>query len=123
MPWNFNNAGSAITPVALRGDRQSAAGLVLEKGLAFFRDYISAVDGDRCSMYPTCSSYGVQAVQKHGFFIGLFMTADRLIHESNEMDYAPQVNINGRIRFFDPVEWNDFWWSPGVHNPNRDIDN
>jgi len=40
-------------------------------------------------MYPTCASYSRQVIRKHGVFIGIAMTADRLIHEGNEMDYAP----------------------------------
>ena len=38
------------------------------------------------------------------------MTADRLIHEGNEMDYAPLVKVGDRYKFYDPVSNNDFWW-------------
>ncbi|MBA7560484.1 putative membrane protein insertion efficiency factor [subsurface metagenome] len=79
-------------------------------GLNFFSEYISQVDGDRCPMYPTCASYSRQVIKKHGFFMGIVMTADRLIHESNEMDYAPLVKVGGGMRYSDPVSENDFWW-------------
>jgi len=69
-------------------------------------------------MYPTCSSYSLQVIEKHGFFIGIVMTADRLIHESNEMDYAPIINTGNKLRYFDPVSNNDFWWDGG-----RELDN
>jgi uncharacterized protein YneR len=61
-------------------------------------------------MYPSYSAYSIQAIQKHGFFIGIMMTADRLIHEVNEMDHVPFVDGRDELRFYDPVENNDFWW-------------
>lgn len=72
---------------------------------------ISRVDGNRCSMYPTCSNYSIEAIEKHGLLIGIVMTCDRLIHEANEMDYAPPVEGVDSLRYADPVENNDFWWS------------
>lgn len=72
---------------------------------------ISRVDGNRCPMYPTCSHYSLEAIGKHGLLIGIVMTFDRLIHESNEMDYAPLVEVGDAVRYADPVENNDFWWS------------
>jgi hypothetical protein len=72
---------------------------------------ISRVDGNRCPMYPTCSHYSIEAIEKHGFLIGIIMTCDRLIHESNEMDYAPLVEVGDTVKYADPVENNDFWWS------------
>lgn len=78
--------------------------------LNFFSEYISRVDGDRCPMYPTCASYSRQVIKKHGFFMGIVMMADRLIHEGNEMDYAPLVKVGSGVRYHDPVSWNDYWW-------------
>jgi uncharacterized protein len=84
---------------------------LMMSGIRFFSNYISPVDGDRCRMYPTCASYGYQAFAKHGFLIGFVMTADRLIHESNEMDYAPLIKKGPTLRYYDPVSHNDFWWA------------
>lgn len=77
---------------------------------SFFRDYISAVDGDRCPSIPTCSSYSVEAFKKHGFLMGWLMTVDRLIHEADEAAFSLLVRRNGRFSIYDPVENNDFWW-------------
>lgn len=77
---------------------------------SFFRDVISPVDGDRCPSLPSCSSYSVNAFEKHGFFAGWLMTVDRLIHEGDEGSVSPKVYHNGRLRILDPVENNDFWW-------------
>ncbi len=78
---------------------------------SFFRDHISKVDGDRCPSYPSCSSYSVMAFKKHGFVMGWLMTVDRLIHEgSEELRVSPMIYYNGKMKIYDPVENNDFWW-------------
>jgi len=79
--------------------------------LRFFQEYISPVDGDRCPSYPTCSQYAQEAVRKHGALIGLVMTFDRLIHESDETRRAPLIRAGDSYRYYDPVENNDFWWT------------
>ncbi|MBW1946101.1 MAG: membrane protein insertion efficiency factor YidD [Deltaproteobacteria bacterium] len=79
--------------------------------ISFYRDHISAVDGDRCPSIPSCSSYSVQAFKKHGFIMGWFMTVDRLIHEGKEEEkVSPVVYSSGKWMIYDPIENNDFWW-------------
>ncbi|MFH1626338.1 MAG: membrane protein insertion efficiency factor YidD [Pseudomonadota bacterium] len=90
---------------------ESTLSRVLIRGIKFFQEVISPVDGDRCPMYPTCSEYGSQAIRKHGAFLGSIMIADRLIHERDEMRYAPRVIVHGTYRYYDPVEYNDFWFN------------
>jgi hypothetical protein len=81
--------------------------------IAFFQKNISPVDGSRCPSQPSCSSYSLQAFQKHGFVKGWLMTVDRLIHEgSEETKVSPVVLIDGQYKILDPVENNDFWWYP-----------
>jgi hypothetical protein len=76
-----------------------------------YRDHISPLDGDRCPSLPTCSSYSVQAIKKHGIFLGWMMTVDRLIHEGQEeARVSPVVYYEGKWRILDPVQNNDFWW-------------
>lgn len=72
--------------------------------------FITHVDGERCPMYPTCSSYSVQAFRKHGPVIGVVMTADRLLHEMDEQRFVPLRRVGDRFRYIDPVSENDFWW-------------
>ncbi|WP_081857381.1 membrane protein insertion efficiency factor YidD [Tumebacillus flagellatus] len=45
----------------------------------FYRKFISPLKPPTCRFYPTCSAYGVEAVQKHGAARGLFLTAVRLV--------------------------------------------
>ena len=113
-PWESarlpEDQPSVNTACHVQNDRYGVPEAFVMKMIGLFSRYISKVDGDRCPMYPTCASYGMQAVRKHGAVIGIVMIADRLIHEGNEMDTAPLVEVDGRTRFFDPVANNDFWW-------------
>lgn len=110
IPWDF--ILSSTRPISEDSTMKNASvpAQLLKKSVKFFIHYISKVDGDRCQMHPTCSMYSLQVIDKHGFFIGIVMTADRLIHESNEMDYAPLIRVGHRFRYHDPVCNNDFWW-------------
>lgn len=108
-PWDFSTATEKAQP---RGKEMSPGAKLLTLAVNFYRETISRVDGERCRMHPSCSAYSLDAIKKHGFFLGYVMTTDRLIHESNEMDHAPKIILkNGRQRYYDPVESNDFWWS------------
>ena len=91
-------------------------------GVRIFQRFISSVDGPRCAMYPTCSHYSLLAFKKHGPILGYILTADRLIHESDEARFSPRVEKHGFIRFYDPVENNDFWWNePDSHEREKGI--
>ncbi len=79
--------------------------------VSFYRKHISRVDGDRCPSYPSCATYSLKALKKHGLVMGWLMTVDRLIHEgSEELKVSPMIFHNGKMKIYDPVENNDFWW-------------
>lgn len=113
-PWgeeSFMEEASRNEAIRERVGDQSILNLVFIKGIKFFQKVISPVDGDRCPMYPACSEYSIQALKKHGPFLGFVIIVDRLIHEKGEMRYAPTLIVNGMWRYHDPVENNDFWLS------------
>jgi putative membrane protein insertion efficiency factor len=85
----------------------------LVQGVRFFQRYISVVDSPRCPMYPTCSAYALQALDKHGPLLGTFLTVDRLLHETNPLEQTHPLTGYERERFYDPVEFNDFWLEKG----------
>lgn len=79
--------------------------------IKFYQEHISGIDGDRCPMYPSCSRYGAQAMQKHGVGLGWIMACDRLLRcGRDEVRLSAHVRVNGRELTFDPVSANDFWW-------------
>lgn len=110
IPWNFNQSSPWSISEPMTVKHNSVPAYLFKSSVEFFINYISKVDGDRCQMHPTCSRYSLQVIDIHGFFIGIVMTADRLIHESNEMDYAPLIRVGNRFRYLDPIYNNDFWW-------------
>ena len=73
--------------------------------------YISPIDGKNCPMYPSCSRYSLQCLEKHGLIIGWFMTFDRLMRcGRDELRLSPAILVNDELLCYDPVENNDFWW-------------
>lgn len=74
-------------------------------------NHLSAVRPGECPMYPSDSEYSLQSTQKHGMMIGWIMTMDRLMRcGRDETKLSPEVFINGKLKTYDPVEQNDFWW-------------
>lgn len=47
--------------------------------LVVYRRVISPLYGDVCRYYPSCSSYTLQSIQRHGLVIGAFFGARRLL--------------------------------------------
>jgi len=83
---------------------------VMEAPIRFFQKYLSGADGHRCPMTPSCSSYALQAVQRHGAIKGWIMASDRLMRcGRDELKQSPTVVTRYGIRYRDPVENNDFW--------------
>ena len=92
---------------------KQAAASPLQLAVKLFQKHISPADGPRCPMYPTCSSYSLQALRKHGPVIGVFQTVDRLYREGDaEHEHGQPINKWGYIRFSDPLKDNDFWLRP-----------
>jgi len=82
---------------------------VWKNAINLYSGYISPVDGPRSPSFPTSTQYGKQAIERHGFFIGVILIADRLIHES-DVHLGPKIVIYGNRRYFDPLEANTYWW-------------
>jgi putative component of membrane protein insertase Oxa1/YidC/SpoIIIJ protein YidD len=74
-------------------------------------NHLAAVRRGQCPMHPSCSEYSSQAIARHGLVLGWMMTTDRLMRcGRDEMKFAQRVLANGNWKFYDPVEYNDFWW-------------
>jgi putative component of membrane protein insertase Oxa1/YidC/SpoIIIJ protein YidD len=78
--------------------------------IRFFQKYLSGADGHRCPMIPSCSTYALQAMKRHGAIQGWIMASDRLMRcGRDELKHSPSVMTRYGIRYRDPVENNDFW--------------
>jgi len=47
--------------------------------IKIYQNTISLLLPRSCRFAPSCSNYGKEAFQKHGFFKGFFLTAKRII--------------------------------------------
>ncbi len=63
--------------------------------IKLYRLLLSPFMGQQCRFYPTCSHYGEEAIDKHGFIVGSWLTLKRILkcnpwHEGG-FDYVPDV--------------------------------
>lgn len=47
--------------------------------IRFYRKYLSPLKTTKCPYYPTCSTYGLQAVEKYGALKGGLLAAWRIL--------------------------------------------
>lgn len=74
-------------------------------------DHCSAVRSGECPMYPSCSEYSKSAFEKYGFYHGWMIASDRLMRcGRDELSLAPKIYVDGRMKFYDPMEHNTSWW-------------
>lgn len=115
-PWERLDAPRNPAPrgwddSARRAESAHSAG-IFDLAYRFYVSGLTQIDGPRCEHRPTCSRYGYQAVSKHGFVVGSFLTIDRLMRGPNSSIYRnlPIYRVHeGRIYYYDPVENNDFF--------------
>jgi putative membrane protein insertion efficiency factor len=69
--------------------------------IRFYKYFISPLLGSNCRFYPSCSSYSLEALQRHGVITGSCLTLRRLLkchpfHEGG-IDPVPEKfgNKNG----------------------------
>ena len=99
-------AGPDTTP----SPRQHDATPLMAAPIRLFQKYLSAADGHRCPMTPSCSSYAVEAMRRHGALKGWIMASDRLMRcGRDELKRSPSILTPNGIRCQDPVERNDIW--------------
>ncbi len=47
--------------------------------IRFYRKYLSPLKATKCPYIPTCSEYGLQAIEKYGAFKGGLLTLWRIL--------------------------------------------
>lgn len=70
----------------------------------------SATRPSSCRHIPSCSRFGAQAVQTHGWCYGSILAVDRLIRENDDVKLSLRVRSGSRLVIPDPIEHNTFWW-------------
>ena len=63
--------------------------------IRFYQIYISPYKGTKCPYFPSCSQYGVEAIEKHGVLKGIFLTAWRILRcnpfSKGGVDPVPEI--------------------------------
>lgn len=97
--------------VALRSPAKSTNPIRLSAcgWIRIFQRFISPVDGASCTYHPSCSTYGLQAIEEHGLFLGLTMTAERVMrnHNPENPERYPLYERGGSFYYWDPVKQKD----------------
>lgn len=64
-----------------------------------YRLLVSPLLGTNCRFEPSCSSYGLEAIERHGPFIGTWLTAKRILrcHPWGGCGYDPVPERGGVI--------------------------
>lgn len=64
--------------------------------LRFYRYWVSPWLGSRCRFEPSCSSYAIEALDKHGLGHALWLTVKRLArcHPWHEGGYDPVPEVS-----------------------------
>lgn len=70
--------------------------------IRFYQKFISPMFPPSCRFYPTCSHYGVEAIEKHGALKGSYLTVKRILkchpfHEGG-FDPVPEKKSNKKIK-------------------------
>lgn len=47
--------------------------------IKIYQKHISPYKGVKCPYYPSCSAYGIEALEKHGFFKGSLLMLWRIV--------------------------------------------
>ena len=107
--WGTGCGGMHNTPA--RDDPGSMAGTLIHIYQGPL-NHLSAVKDGGCPMHPNCSSYGLEALAKHGPLMGWIMTCDRLMRcGRDECDLSPEIIVDGRWKTLDTIDQNDRWWN------------
>ena len=82
---------------------------VLIAPVLLWRKLISPLYGDVCRYYPSCSSYGLQSLQRRGVLVGIPMTVWRILRCNpwshggvDEVKKAPSWISVGQLGFVSP---------------------
>lgn len=47
--------------------------------IKFYRKFISPLTPPTCRFYPTCSQYGLEAIERFGFIKGFYLLVKRIV--------------------------------------------
>lgn len=101
-PGNIVSRHEPHDPVA----ETSVVRIVSLGAIDFYRNVASPVSSSRCGFYPSCSTFGRQAVSEYGVASGIMMIGDRLTRCNFFKEPGNDYFLLPGGRLFDPVSAN-----------------
>jgi putative membrane protein insertion efficiency factor len=66
--------------------------------IKFYQKYISPYKGTKCPYFPSCSKYGIEAIEKNGLIIGSLLAIWRILRcnpfSKGGVDEVPDLGSN-----------------------------
>jgi putative component of membrane protein insertase Oxa1/YidC/SpoIIIJ protein YidD len=94
-------------------------GLPLRWMVRFYQLTVGRVKYSSCPMEPSCSNFGIQALNHHPPHIAALMIGDRLHRCGHDLHYYTPVVMDERIKFLDPVDQEKFTFKTTSHEGMR----
>ena len=84
-----------------------------------YRCTLKPLIGHECRYLPTCSEYGLEAIDKNGAWRGLWLTISRLTrcHPWGGAGYDPPPDISGEHHALAPWRYGRWKSCPACRNP------
>ena len=113
--YNYQADGMSFkTSVNLSPNTKKSA----EDYILFYQKYISALRGSECPMFPSCSNYTLQEINKYGIVKGVISGTDRLLRCGHEHSIYPITLQTNGFKLLDPV-YDSTIKSLEYHSKNR----
>lgn len=101
---NLTNAGKSKEPAYNFIKNSDNEFQIMFSGLYwFYKEFISSQDEGNCQFWPSCSEFGLLAIQQQGAFIGIINTFDRLMRCNGLSPELYEVHPERRL-LKDPVK-------------------
>ncbi len=88
------------------GPETSTVKIVFLGAIDFYLGILSPARNSRCGFYPSCSTFGRQAINQYGVIRGVMMTGDRLTRCNIFKKPGPDYFLLPDGKLFDPLSAN-----------------
>ncbi|MCP4584240.1 MAG: membrane protein insertion efficiency factor YidD [candidate division Zixibacteria bacterium] len=124
---SFIMRNNSLTPKSLTAIKSPLAGetneakMVMRGTIRFYQLFISSQDLSVCIFHPSCSRFGMAAIEKHGPLHGILMTSDRLQRCNGfGKSYYPIDPTTGKAIDL-PIEYYYSGHTPPRHNKDNHL--